>query len=334
MRRIRRHPTIGSTTRSSLAHDARWVSPPSYEIPISISQLMFQMLHGTSFSCHQKKWKESGRGFKWWLWRSARHSMGSSRSKGKRLRIVSMWFSLCFNGSRLFLCIEVVAFHAFVLQNSYGWKQTDALEHQRSMLISSLVRLGCGSPRKEVLARKKSVIPLLKAPDLFCAHCDQMCALKRLWRRCAQMHHSFSETVSQFSRNRRHGSAFWTCYQEWLNPSRCHNSHTIVYDRVSSYTTRRNTVVIHEASNTTLYDRTRSYFLLYTTAYDRVRRRIRQFTSIVMIVLGSALLYSLSDDDLPCDFPLNTKITVLKRLTGDLLDEHEQDDYTEKQHIR
>ena len=61
-----------------------------------------------------------------------------------------MWISLWFNGSRLFLCIEVFA---FLLQNSYGWKQTDALEHQRSMLISSLVRLGWesqeGSPSEK-----------------------------------------------------------------------------------------------------------------------------------------------------------------------------------------
>ena len=43
--------------------------------------------------------------------------------------------------------------------------------------------------------------------DLLCAHCDQMCAFKRLWRNCAphKCDCDAPVTASQFSRNRRHG---------------------------------------------------------------------------------------------------------------------------------
>jgi hypothetical protein len=62
-------------------------------------------------------------------------------------------------------------------------------------------------------------------------------------------------------------------------------SHTIVYDRFSSYTTRRYTVVNRGSGNTTKYDR-----ILHCKRY-RLRSRIRSFTAVVMLVLGSFAIY-------------------------------------------
>jgi len=59
-----------------------------------------------------------------------------------------------------------------------------------------------------------------------------------------------------------------------------------VNDSIRSNTTRRYTTVNLVSGNTTEYDRIRSYFTLYTTVNDRLRRRIRSFTAVVMLVLG------------------------------------------------
>jgi len=70
--------------------------------------------------------------------------------------------------------------------------------------------------------------------------------------------------------------------------------YTTVYDRIRwlysrrilSYTTRRITVVFHVSSIRAKYDRIRSGITPYTTVNDRIRRRKRSFTGVVMFVLG------------------------------------------------